>query len=364
MRKASLVLLAAVLVGLVGCQTRGVHTVPTARDYGQLERIAPADVAPLVAEAHRVGAQHFAPYEYFSAEAYLAKAKEERAENDRPAMWDYSNLAKDMAEAGIRKGGIPDKGPMAMPADHDAAIAEFERLKGRMEELDKDKAIQVAPVLYAHVVSSLSKAEEEIIEPRHYPQGVRYMSGVEADIDTIWVQDVDGDGIVDMKDGAPWAPEDKDNFEDEDGIPDPDNDQDGVLDLDDVMPNDPETKNRWHDYDGAPDQYPNLENLHFATGSATLSSDAKGYLRGITHIMDEWPELKLHLRGHTDNVASDEYNIKLSNRRAEATQKYLLGNGANAGQLVVTFHGEGEPVGDNKASKGRAANRRVELKLE
>jgi hypothetical protein len=95
MRKASLVLLAAVLVGLVGCQTRGVHTVPTARDYGQLERIAPADVAPLVAEAHRVGAQHFAPYEYFSAEAYLAKAKEERAENDRPAMWDYSNLAKD-----------------------------------------------------------------------------------------------------------------------------------------------------------------------------------------------------------------------------------------------------------------------------
>jgi len=365
MRKVSLVLLTAVIVGLVGCQTGGgVHTVPTARDYGQLERIAPAEVAPLVAEAHRVGAQQFAPYEYFSAKAYLDKALEERAENHRRAMWDYSKLSKDMAEAAIRKGGIPDKGPMAMPADYEAAVAEFERIKGRLGELDKDKAIQVSPVLYAHAVSALSSAEEEILERNHYPQGVRYMSTVEADIDTIWAQDVDGDGIVDMKDGAPWAPEDFDGFEDEDGIPDPDNDQDGILDLNDVMPNDPETKNRWHDYDGAPDQYPNLENLHFASGSATLSADSKGYLRGVTHLIDEWPDLKLNLRGHTDNVASEEFNLKLSNRRAEAAQKYLAEHGANASQLVVTFHGEAEPVADNKTAQGRAANRRVELKLE
>jgi len=364
MRKGSLVLLAAALIVLVGCQTRGVHTVPVSRDYQDLERIQPADVAPIVDQAHRVGAQHSAPYEYFSAKHYLEKAFDERAENDRPAMWDFSGLAKQMGEAAAAKGVIPDKGPMQMPRNHEAAMAEFERLKGRLNELDKDKAIQVAPVIYAHAVAALSLAEEELREPRHYPQGVRYMSTVEADIDTIWVQDVDGDGIVDMKDGAPWAPEDKDGFEDEDGIPDLDNDKDGILDANDVRPNDPETKNRWHDFDGAPDQYPTLESVYFATDSTKLSADAQGYLRGVKLLLDEWPGLKIGLAGHTDSTASDEYNMDLSKRRAEAVQGYLTGKGANAGQLAPSHHGESQPVADNATGDGRAKNRRVELKLQ
>jgi len=364
----TVLILSVVVLGamLVGCQTtgRGLHTIPSSRDYQQLQKMDIDDAAPLVAEAHRVGAQHYSPYEYFSAAHYLEMAKEENAENDRPGLWDYANLSTQMAEAAVRNGGIPDKGPMAMPENEEACIAEFERLKGRMGQLDKAKAIQVSPVIYAHIVAALSRAEHELAEPRQWPQAARALATVEADIDTIWSQDVDGDGIVDMKDGAPWAPEDKDGFEDADGVPDPDNDQDGILDLDDVKPMDPETKNRWHDYDGAPDSYPQLEMVHYSSGSAVLSSDAKGYLRGVIHMVVEWPEIKLHVAGHTDDAHSEKYNIDLSQRRAEKVRDYLVENGCPAGQLVVTFHGETQPRADNKTAKGMAMNRRVELSFE
>jgi OmpA-OmpF porin, OOP family len=67
------------------------------------------------------------------------------------------------------------------------------------------------------------------------------------------VQDRDGDGIADNLDKCPDEPEDKDDFEDEDGCPDLDNDKDGILDTDDKCPNDPEDKDEFQDEDGCPD---------------------------------------------------------------------------------------------------------------
>jgi outer membrane protein OmpA-like peptidoglycan-associated protein len=68
------------------------------------------------------------------------------------------------------------------------------------------------------------------------------------------IGDRDGDGIKDDVDKCPDDPEDHDDFEDEDGCPDPDNDRDGILDKDDKCPNEPETKNGFEDQDGCPDQ--------------------------------------------------------------------------------------------------------------
>jgi OmpA-OmpF porin, OOP family len=67
------------------------------------------------------------------------------------------------------------------------------------------------------------------------------------------IGDRDGDGIKDDVDKCPDDPEDFDDFEDEDGCPDPDNDRDGILDRDDKCPNEPETKNGFEDADGCPD---------------------------------------------------------------------------------------------------------------
>ncbi|HJZ84977.1 MAG TPA: transporter, partial [Polyangia bacterium] len=67
------------------------------------------------------------------------------------------------------------------------------------------------------------------------------------------IGDRDGDGIKDDVDQCPDDPEDFDDFEDEDGCPDPDNDRDGIPDVDDKCPNEPETKNGFEDADGCPD---------------------------------------------------------------------------------------------------------------
>jgi outer membrane protein OmpA-like peptidoglycan-associated protein len=167
-----------------------------------------------------------------------------------------------------------------------------------------------------------------------------------------------------MKDGAPWLAEDKDGFEDADGVPDLDNDGDGILDLDDAKPNDAETRNRWHDADGAPDSFPQLESIHYAIGSAAVTSETKGYLRGISELLKEWPEVKLHLRGHTDDSDTERLNQDLSQRRTEIIRRYLIEVGTPPNQIVVSFYGETLPANVNQSARDKAENRRVELILE
>ncbi len=67
------------------------------------------------------------------------------------------------------------------------------------------------------------------------------------------ITDTDGDGIMDATDRCPKEPEDYDDFQSDDGCPDPDNDEDGLKDVDDSCPNEPEDKDGWRDDDGCPD---------------------------------------------------------------------------------------------------------------
>ncbi len=71
--------------------------------------------------------------------------------------------------------------------------------------------------------------------------------------------DNDEDGILDVDDECPLDPEDRDGFEDENGCPDPDNDKDGIPDVKDSCPDKPETVNEWQDEDGCPDEIPDTD---------------------------------------------------------------------------------------------------------
>jgi len=77
--------------------------------------------------------------------------------------------------------------------------------------------------------------------------------------------------------------------------------------------------------------------------------------------LKEWGDVKVEVAGHTDSVGTDDYNMGLSMRRAQAVRNYLVDKGIAADRLTVRGYGESQPVADNATVEGRFQNRRVEL---
>lgn len=180
------------------------------------------------------------------------------------------------------------------------------------------------------------------------------------------LQDSDNDGVPDDMDKCPLKAEDVDGFQDEDGCPDLDNDLDGILDADDQCPNEPETFNGYNDEDGCPDERPIeqkfiLRGVNFESGSAALTPDSYSILDQVVRSLMAYPEVKVEIRGYTDSVGSWEYNLDLSQRRADAVKQYLLNSGISPDRLVTKGYGEANPVASNKTASGRAENRRIEF---
>ena len=71
----------------------------------------------------------------------------------------------------------------------------------------------------------------------------------------------------------------------------------------------------------------------------------------------------MEVQGHTDNVCKRDYNIDLSERRAQAVRTYLIGKGVPATRLSAHGYGTDVPIADNKTKEGRAKNRRVEFNI-
>lgn len=362
-----LVLGLAVVIG-AGCRTSGpgIHMIPVTRDYARLEKVSLDDASRAVHEAHQRGAAASAPYQYASALHYLAIARDQARAGDRRAMRDYAALAKQMSQEALRmcpaERGEPER---AVPSrSYEDSLARFEAVKARYDNLDREKAVEVAPVVYAHLTATLSRAEHALKFRPNWRRAEKMLDIVQADIETVLRQDSDDDGVPDMRDPAPAEAEDVDGFEDQDGAPDNDNDRDGIPDQTDLRPREPETVNGYKDHDGAPDRLPLLEAISFRPGSSELSGEAEGYLRGIKILLLEWPDLRLRVAGHGNPAGAETKTMDLSRMRAENVRRFLLSEGVPESQLVVTFLGASEPVADPATSAGRAANARVELELE
>ena len=78
-------------------------------------------------------------------------------------------------------------------------------------------------------------------------------------------------------------------------------------------------------------------------------------------LLQDNPDLKLRVEGHTDNVGAKAANQLLSQKRAQAVMGWLIANGIDASRLTAQGFGDSKPVGDNSTEDGRAKNRRVEL---
>jgi len=78
----------------------------------------------------------------------------------------------------------------------------------------------------------------------------------------------------------------------------------------------------------------------------------------------KYPGAKIRLDGYTDNIGTDEYNIKLSGRRVTAVKNHLIKEaGVSSSKITAVGHGAANPVADNKTAEGRAKNRRVEISI-
>ncbi|MFA7124280.1 MAG: OmpA family protein, partial [Candidatus Delongbacteria bacterium] len=183
--------------------------------------------------------------------------------------------------------------------------------------------------------------------------------------------DNDGDGIPDNLDKCPNEPEDFDAWDDADGCPEFDNDGDGIQDSMDKCPNDAETFNGFEDEDGCPDavilkkdERIILNNIYFKLGSAELEFESFETLNSVKRIFLDNPGIVIQIEGHTDSQGSDEYNLKLSQLRAESVSNYLTDSlGISRSQLTSVGFGESKPIASNKTSKGRAQNRRIEFRV-
>ena len=104
-----------------------------------------------------------------------------------------------------------------------------------------------------------------------------------------------------------------------------------------------------------------LGDVLFETGKADLRPGALQNLYPLVTFLQQYPERRVVIEGHTDSVGSDAYNLDLSQRRADAVRDFLLQNGVNPAQLTTRGYGKASPVASNNTAEGRQQNRRVEL---
>lgn len=185
------------------------------------------------------------------------------------------------------------------------------------------------------------------------------------------IVDSDGDGLLDDVDACPDKPEDIDEFEDDDGCPDPDNDGDKIADLDDDCPLEPEVVNGIDDTDGCPDEGLIVmiedrivleERVLFDPNRARVKSRAKPSLLAIIELWKQHPEWdRMIIEGHADKRGTKEYNLWLSELRAQRVKDKLIELGMPGDVLEAVGMGESRPVSTRSTAKAHQKNRRVEF---
>ena len=101
--------------------------------------------------------------------------------------------------------------------------------------------------------------------------------------------------------------------------------------------------------------------VNFEFDSAELTAEAKANLEKIAEVFLEFPDTDLAIEGHTDDTGNEDYNMKLSERRANSVKKFLMSAGVASSRMSVTAFGEAAPRYDNATKEGQAKNRRVEI---
>ena len=112
-------------------------------------------------------------------------------------------------------------------------------------------------------------------------------------------------------------------------------------------------KTTWFDFD----------NLTFETGKAVLKPESQNQLKNIAEILKAYPKVALKLGGYTDNTGDANANLKLSGDRAKTVESELVKLGVEDARLEAEGYGQEHPIADNATEEGRAANRRISVRV-
>lgn len=104
-----------------------------------------------------------------------------------------------------------------------------------------------------------------------------------------------------------------------------------------------------------------LGDMLFDSGRSTIKTSAERTLARLAAFLNQYQDRMVLIEGHTDSVGTDEFNMELSQRRADAVRGYLATQGVSPNRVIASGKGEGMPVAGNDSSAGRRQNRRVEV---
>ncbi len=183
--------------------------------------------------------------------------------------------------------------------------------------------------------------------------------------------DNDSDGILDEPDQCPNEPEDFDGWLDDDGCPDPDNDHDGIRDVNDACPNEAEVINGVDDQDGCPDEgliemvddrIVLEDRVFFDFSRARIRVAAVPVLEALVELFRQHPEWSLiRIEGHADVRGSREGNQRLSEMRSQRVRDALVAMGLESVRVDAVGYGDRRPVNEGHSEAAHQANRRVEF---
>ena len=106
-------------------------------------------------------------------------------------------------------------------------------------------------------------------------------------------------------------------------------------------------------------------NVMFESNKSTLFPGAREKLNDVAEALTQQdPESQIVVEGHADSRGDDQYNMELSQERAESVREYLVSQGIDANRIRAKGYGETRPIADNSSPEGRANNRRVEIVVQ
>jgi outer membrane protein OmpA-like peptidoglycan-associated protein len=102
----------------------------------------------------------------------------------------------------------------------------------------------------------------------------------------------------------------------------------------------------------------------FDVDSAALKAGAFDEIQRVATVLNQYPQTKIIVAGHTDSTGTESHNLKLSERRANSVKNALAGQGVSLSRITTVGFGQATPIADNTTEAGRQLNRRVIITIK